>query len=799
MDRKKIKILAIDDNKDNLIILNDLIKEAFPEAIYLPALNGTQGLELAANEDPDVILLDIIMPVMDGFDVCRNLKADKNLCDIPVVFVTSLKSDKMHRIHALQCGSEAFLSKPIDESELTALIRAMVKIKAANIEKKNEKKRLATLVLNRTKILERDIKQRKLAEEALRRSEADLREAQQVGRLGSWDWDATTDTITWSEEYYRIYGIDPTQYPPGYEEHLKLYTPESAAQLDEAVKKSMESGIPYELDLELAHAAGPKQWITSRCEIKYDANGQVIGLRGTAHDITERKLAEDALRESKQIIEDIINAIPVRVFWKDKNLVYLGCNAAFVRDAGFSGPNDIIGKDDYQIGWRDQAELYRSDDLYVIGTGHSKLLIEEPQTTPEGNIITLLTSKLPLQNSSGEICGVIGTYMDITERKQSELALLVSEEKFRSIAEQTDDLIALTDTNGFITYASSASRVLFNIAPEEMCGCNFTEFLDETDTDKAIAAFRVSIDRGEKTRDLELKMKRKDGSLFIGELNGSIYRGEVQNGTLVIIHDITERKQLEEKRMESIIESGRSKVAALNLLEDLKMEVNVRKQAEIALMESKNLLEKVNKHEIDIREEERAVISREIHDQLGQSMTALKMDLSWLQHNKLKENEAYNKIENMQGLISDTIKDIQRISSDLRPGILDDLGLASAIEWYCEEFSNRTGLKIQTDVEAIQTDDPHKNITIYRVLQESLTNIIRHARAEKVLIKLNKVENDIELTILDDGIGISPDKITATKSLGLLGMIERVKQSDGQMQISSPEEHGTEIKIIIPI
>ena len=148
--------------------------------------------------------------------------------------------------------------------------------------------------------------------------------------------------------------------------------------------------------------------------------GLSMGLFFLNAGMGERKQAEEALRASQQIIEGIINAIPVRVFWKDKNLVYLGCNAAFARDAGFADPKDIIGKDDYQMGWRDQAELYRDDDRQVIESGCSKLLIEEPQTTPEGNTITLLTSKVPLRNSKGEISGVLGTYMDITERKQAE-------------------------------------------------------------------------------------------------------------------------------------------------------------------------------------------------------------------------------------------------------------------------------------------------------------------------------------------------------------------------------------------
>jgi len=146
-----------------------------------------------------------------------------------------------------------------------------------------------------------DITGRKRVEEALQKNEKDLKEAQRLGRLGSWEWDATTDTITWSEEYYRIYGFDPAQPPPGYEEHKKAYTPESAARLDAAVKRNMQTGEPYELDLELARSEGPSRWITARSETKRDAQGQIIGLRGTAQEITERKKAEETRHENMRL------------------------------------------------------------------------------------------------------------------------------------------------------------------------------------------------------------------------------------------------------------------------------------------------------------------------------------------------------------------------------------------------------------------------------------------------------------------------------------------------------------------
>ena len=140
MENRRKKILAIDDNQDNLISIQALISEAFPGSEIFTANSGAKGFKLAAETDPDVILLDIVMPEEDGFSVCRRMKADKNLSDIPIVFITALKGDKEDRIKGLEVGAEAFLAKPIDEIELTAQIRAMIKIKTSNLRKRQEKK-----------------------------------------------------------------------------------------------------------------------------------------------------------------------------------------------------------------------------------------------------------------------------------------------------------------------------------------------------------------------------------------------------------------------------------------------------------------------------------------------------------------------------------------------------------------------------------------------------------------------------------------------------------------------------------
>jgi len=229
------------------------------------------------------------------------------------------------------------------------------------------------------------------------------------------------------------------------------------------------------------------------------------------------------------------------------------------------------------------------------------------------------------------------------------------------------------------------------------------------------------------------------------------------------------------------------------------LDVTERKKEEEEIRKSKEMMEQFHKHLTEVRENERAVISREIHDQLGQSMTALKLDLNWLQGKITATTEVNTKLENMVELITSTIRDVQRISAELRPGILDDLGLAATIEWYAEEFEARTEIKTVLDLDDVQTKCDNNNLAIFRILQEALTNVIRHAYAKNVYVSLHEIDKVIILEIIDDGIGIPVEKIKSNKSLGLLGINDRVKQAGGNIVIQKGDVAGTVIRLTIPV
>ncbi len=177
---ERIKILAIDDNPDNLTTLKAVLQEALPSAFLITARSGPEGIELAQTEEPTVILLDIVMPGMDGYEVCRKLKADEAVRLIPVVFATALRTDRESRIKALKAGAEAFLSKPLDEPELAAQIQAMARIRAARSRELTEKKRLAALVAERTRELREELAERKRAETDLTRLKAAIEQSHEA-------------------------------------------------------------------------------------------------------------------------------------------------------------------------------------------------------------------------------------------------------------------------------------------------------------------------------------------------------------------------------------------------------------------------------------------------------------------------------------------------------------------------------------------------------------------------------------------------------------------------------------------
>jgi len=206
---------------------------------------------------------------------------------------------------------------------------------------------------------------------------------------------------------------------------VSLLHPDDLAIVDAIIAKAQDVESIDEVVNRVVLLKDHDRRIDLRGEVERDPAGRPIRLFGIGVDVTEKLAAEETIRDSESRIIDanrmlhaVLDATPVRFFWKDLDLRYLGCNTNFAKDAGFDSPSQLLGEDDFAMGWKDQAELYRADDWSVVESGESKLNYEEPQTTPDGKTIWLRTSKIPLRTAEGEIFGVLGTYEDITDSKR---------------------------------------------------------------------------------------------------------------------------------------------------------------------------------------------------------------------------------------------------------------------------------------------------------------------------------------------------------------------------------------------
>jgi signal transduction histidine kinase len=262
-------------------------------------------------------------------------------------------------------------------------------------------------------------------------------------------------------------------------------------------------------------------------------------------------------------------------------------------------------------------------------------------------------------------------------------------------------------------------------------------------------------------------MRRKNGEIFFTEHTVMPIEDDQGGriGWVSVVRDITERKQVEEE-----------------------------------LRHSSEQLRSLTTRLQTVREEERGRIAREIHDELGQVLTGLKMDLSWLAGRLLKNQKPLlKKTKSMSELVDATIQTVRKISSELRPGILDDLGLSAAIEWQAQEFENRTGIKCRfiSSREDFRLDK-ERSTAVFRLFQETLTNVARHAEATRVDIELEERAGHLILKVHDNGKGITRRQISHSKSLGLLGMRERALLFEGEVEIKGIRGKGTTVTVQIP-
>jgi PAS domain S-box-containing protein len=483
----------------------------------------------------------------------------------------------------------------------------------------------------------------------------------------------------------------------------------------------------------------------------------------TAYD---RRQTETALRESERRFRQLAENIR-EVFWM---------RTPEISEILYVSPT-------YESIWGQPRESLSSDPRSFLDAIHPEdreravSVMEHEQergfeleyriVKPDGQVRWVWDRGFPVRDESGRVYRIAGIAEDITERKQAEQELRKSEERYRDLVENARDVIYTTDLEGTYTSVNKAGEQLLGYTREEALKLSPADVI----APEYLAKARQMLARklaGESETVYELEAVRKDGRRVTIELNTRlVYRDNVPVGVQGIGRDVTERKRAEER-----LRKSNEKLRALA----------ARLQA--------------------VREEESIKIAREIHDELGGGLTGLKMDVSWIERRMpgVGDEAIRQKLRSMSELIDETIQKVRNISTELRPSVLDDLGLAAAIEWQAREFQRRTEIEcVITSLDEEVALSAEKSTAVFRIFQEVLTNVARHARATRVEISMEKRDGDLVLKVCDDGRGIRESDISDTRSLGLLGMRERAVVFGGVVEIEGARGRGTTVTVRIPL
>jgi len=660
-------------------------------------------------------------------------------------------------------------------------------------------------IINELDVLRKRIKKLEKIEKEYEKTVQELREREERMRLVT---DNTSDMIrlTDTEGIFRYIspsvrtclGYDPEEMIG---RHFQEYVhPDDLEGLRRVFTDALASrNNAGKFEYRYRHADGHYVWLESTGDFIFDESGIIKGGVFSSRDITDRKRMEESLRE-KEALYRMIAERPFAGVYVIQGGILLFVSAYTGAYMGYE-PEEMIGRKSLDFVHPEDRERVRESAKEML-RGERATSYEYRILTKQGRVRWIIESVTPIiyDGKRAALC----TAMDITDRKWAEKelraykenleklveertaelhlanlalqgenaerietarALRQSEERFRSLIESAPTAIMIS-RKVTLLYANQAYLRMFGYSePTEIKDTSVLNYVAPEDSRTIKARIRAR-EQGRKVPDTyEIKCSRKDGSIF--PVHVEVARIQFADGpvSVAFLTDITELK-IKEKELRESREQLRSLAARLESL----------------------------------REEERTILSREIHDEFGQSLTGLKMDLAWLAKRLPRDQDALvQKADSMLKLVDESVKLIRKISTRLRPGILDDFGLLAAMEWQAREFDHRTGIRcsMSSNTKDIHLDK-NASSSIFRVFQEALTNIARHSGATKVDVRLRQGRNKLVMEIQDNGRGLKDDEVQPRKSLGILGMRERVQLMEGTFTIQGAPGEGTRIRVSVP-
>jgi PAS domain S-box-containing protein len=526
-----------------------------------------------------------------------------------------------------------------------------------------------------------------------------------------------------------------------------------------------KKGIQSEAEYRLVDKKGKIRWMSGRSTPLFNLNNEVIGHIGTLTDITSMKEAEidilktqEKLKQSEAKYRSLVDQAGDAIALFDEKGKVLEANDSASQLLGYS-ISELMNLSLPEI--LTQEDLKKNPVQFNLLKKGVTTIKQRKMKKKDGAVVeTEVNSKiLP----DGRFLAII---RDLSERIGIQKQIEKEKDLSNKIIDSLPGIFYLLDcTSSKIIRWNKRVETITGYSSEEIDTIPYLDFIDESDRKNLSEKLMEVLING--NSEAEVNIRTKDGRRIAYYFTGWLVNLE---GNPFIIGNA--------------------------------LDISARKKAEQELDESYKSIRKLTSYLQNIREEERTNIAREIHDELGQLLTVMKMDVSWL--NKKIGTDAEvpvkNKMKDLLDMIDGTVKTVRRISSELRPSLLDDLGLVAAIEWHLIEFEKRVGIKTSFTDAADEVVLPDKVKTgIFRIFQESLTNVARHAEASKITVKMECKNNMFLLKISDNGIGFDKTKVADKRTLGILGMKERSEMMGGIYDIVSTPGKGTTILVKVPL
>jgi PAS domain S-box-containing protein len=611
----------------------------------------------------------------------------------------------------------------------------------------------------------RDITARKKHHEILRKSEALLRKAEEIGKMGSWELDLETGEGVWSDQLCRLLGQNPKGPPMNKERFLALVHPEDRDRVAKVPGPSPWAGEYQEHEARFVLPDGRIRTFYTRAVPLADAGGRVTGLVGLSEDITERKEAEDRLRKNEMLLMQAEKLANLGSWECDVPSKILTWSAQFYRMLGFDASVKPILRDDAH-------KLIHPDDVEEAMRD-----IEEIETTgkPFENELRFLTSKgetrifhsraVAIKDESGRVTCIRGMSQDITERRREEErvrkseALLTQAERIANLGSWEFDLK---------TEKATLSKSLLRLYGID-CSAEFTrewywERVDPKDRRRA----RILANRGWRNGKpfvYMVRFRRPNGRTRVHFVRGVPILGPNGQsiGGIGVVQDITDQRRV---------------------VQDLR---------------------RLSQEVMRTRDQERREAARALHESAGQSLAALKMTLGRLKGAVARNEDKAQELWKMATELTEAaVREVRTVSYLMHPPLLDEAGLGAALRWYATGFTDRSGIDVSLEVDDhVGRQSQEIETTVFRMVQEALTNVHRYSGSRKAWIRVMRANGRIRAEVRDEGRGLQVDSRVLTKAaplgVGIAGMRERVEQLGGTFELESAPGRGTMLRATLPL